>query len=1022
MNIGNKKSLALEDGEMVARQKSSVNGHFRMDLFPVYGYNEINLIYMKSYRKSTHSWASRRGGSWRSHVEKIRKTIRRWDKKTLTKNIILGGIALFLAGTIFLLGSFAWLSRDLPDPNQLTLRDVPQSTKIYDASGEVLLYEISGGENRTLVPLEELPEYIGHAVITAEDRSFYEHNGIDFRGIARALFFNVVTLDATGQGASTITQQLVKNAILSNEQTYTRKIKEMILAFALERRYTKDEILQLYINEIPYGSVNYGIEAAAQDYYGKAASELSLAEAATLAALPQAPTTYINNPDRLKVRRDWVLTSMVELEYLTQEEADIALAEESPLQFEENEISGLHFVLWVKEQLEEEYGERMVEQGGLTVITTLDADMQLIAEEAVENNRVERSETYGFNNSGLVAMDPDNGHIVSMVGSADYFDDDIQGQVNVTMRPLQPGSSFKPIIYTAAFEAGYTPNTIVWDALTNFGTSTGTYTPNNYNLETIGPVTLRKALQGSLNIPAVKVLYLIGVESGLDFAERLGYSTFEDRSRFGLSIVLGGAEVELLEHVTAYSVFANEGTLYEPVSILSVEDADGEMLQEWEEVAGEDALDGKYARMITNVLSDNNARAYAFGTGSYLQLGSRPVAAKTGTTNDYNDAWTIGYTPSLVAGVWTGNTDGTQMNRGSGGSSVAAPIWNEFMYGALADQPVEFFSPAEIPVTGKSMLDGKIPAQTVTIDKASGKLATDRTPESYQEEVSCGDYHTILTYVDRGDPLGPAPKNPERDGAYTSWEAGVQAWLTEHNENLEDGEVALEICEIPTEEDDVHVKANEPRINIESPDNKDEVARSFTAEVTGFAPRGIDRIEYAIDGTVIETTSNQKKANLSLPSWVTAGTHTLTVTVYDDVDNSNTDDIKIDVTEGATTEIGYTISNPFNGQTIEKTAPTYTMTLESSNAGNIAMLEVIATNLWTGASVTIDTVSGPGSFQSVQWALGDVAEYQITARATTTDGEVIDSSPITVTLSETGGDTGIDLTEGEGGTDTDGAE
>ncbi len=320
------------------------------------------------------------------------------------------------------------------------------------------------------------------------------------------------------------------------------------------------------------------------------------------------------------------------------------------------------------------------------------------------------------------------------------------------------------------------------------------------------------------------------------------------------------------------------------------------------------------------------------------------------------------------------------------------------------------------------MLDGKIPAQTVTIDKASGKLATDRTPESYQEEVSCGDYHTILTYVDRGDPLGPAPKNPERDGAYTSWEAGVQAWLTEHNENLEDGEVALEICEIPTEEDDVHVKANEPRINIESPDNKDEVARSFTAEVTGFAPRGIDRIEYAIDGTVIETTSNQKKANLSLPSWVTAGTHTLTVTVYDDVDNSNTDDIKIDVTEGATTEIGYTISNPFNGQTIEKTAPTYTMTLESSNAGNIAMLEVIATNLWTGASVTIDTVSGPGSFQSVQWALGDVAEYQITARATTTDGEVIDSSPITVTLSETGGDTGIDLTEGEGGTDTDGAE
>lgn len=981
-----------------------------MDLFTKSRYNARNSKPMKSYRKSSHSWASRHKSSWKAHVEKLLKKIKKWDKKTIIKNIVLGCIAIFLAGTIFLLGTFAWLSRDLPDPNQLTLRDVPQSTKIYDASGEVLLYEISGGEKRTLVPLDSLPEYIPQAVITAEDRKFYDHGGLDFRGIARALFFNVVTLDATGQGASTITQQLVKNAILTNEQTYTRKVKEMILAFALERRYTKDEILQLYMNEIPYGSVNYGIEAAAQDYYGKPAAELSLPEAATLAALPQAPTTYINNPDRLEVRRDWILQSMADLEYLTQEEADAAMAEESPLQFEEEEISGLHFVLWVKEQLEEEYGERMVEQGGLVVTTTLNSNMQLAAETAVKNNREARAETYGFNNSGLVAVDPNNGQILAMVGSADYFDDDIQGKVNVTMRPLQPGSSFKPIIFTAAFEQGYTPNTILWDSLTNFGTATGTYTPNNYNLEEIGPVTIRKALQGSLNIPAVKALYLIGVESGLDFAERLGYSTFEDRSRFGLSIVLGGAEVEMLEHVSAYAVFANEGTLYEPVSILRVEDSEGEVLQEWEEVEGEKVLDEKYARMISNVLSDNDARAFAFGTSSYLSLGGRPVAAKTGTTNDYNDAWTIGYTPSLVAGVWTGNTDGTAMNRGAGGSSVAAPIWNEFMRAALANQPIEGFTPPEIVKTGKAMLDGQIPAQTVTIDRASGLLATDRTPESYREEKSCGDYHTILTYVDRADPLGPEPKNPERDPAYASWEASVQAWLVEHNENLEDGEVALEVCEIPTETDDLHVAKNEPDITITEPNNNDKVDRTFTVAIDAEARRGVNRLEFAIDGTVIEITGNRSTAPLSLPSWIDVGKHTLSVTAYDDIDNAKTDEITIDVVEASADDIGYTISNPFSGQTIEKTGPAYTMTLESSNASNIALLEVIVTNLWTGASQTIGNVSSPGPFQSVEWTLGADAQYQITARATTTDGDTIDSAPITVTVQEPSGSGNVDLT------------
>jgi len=947
-------------------------------------------------RVTQHSWGSRKR-FWKNKLLGLTSGASKLDKRALAKNAVLAVIALALFGSIFTLGAFAWLSRDLPDPNSLSIREIPLSTKIYDNTGENLLYEIAGEEKRTLVTLDEIPQYVVWATLTAEDRKFYDHGGIDFKGIARAIFVDVITL-SRNQGASTITQQLVKNAILTNEKTFTRKFKELILAVALERRYTKDEIMQLYLNEIPYGSRNYGIQAAAETYFNKPAVELTLAESATLAAIPQATTYYLNNPDELKSRRDWILGDMAELGYITQEEADAAMGEDTSIDLEIEDTNATHFVLWVKEQLEEEYTTKEVEQGGLTVITTINYDMQVAAQEAIVNNYEARGELYGFNNSGLVALDPKNGHILAMVGSRDYSDDEIDGKINVTVQPLQPGSSIKPIIYAAGFEKGYTPDSILWDVVTTFPSSTGAYTPKNYDLGEHGPVTIREAIQGSLNIPAVKMIYLIGVDSAINFAEKLGYSTLADRSRFGLSMVLGGAEVTLLDHVSAYSVFASEGTYREPISILKVTDSNGEVLQEYEDNKGEQVVDANITRMMSNILSDDVARAPFFGGGSYLTLGTRPVAAKTGTTNDYNDAWTIGYTPSLVAGVWTGNTDGSEMNRGSGGSTVAAPVWNEFMKSALEGTAVEYFTAPEIPTTGKAILDGEIPSELVVIDKASGKLATDRTPESYREEKNCGEYHTILHYVIPSDPKGKVPEENERDSAYTTWETAVQNYITTYNDKLKDGEAPLEACEVPTEEDDLHIKANEPEIKIDSPEKNDDLSREFKVDIEAGAPRGISRIEYQIDGTTIKTSSSSSGVNITLPSWVNVGSHTLKVIAYDNIDNSSGDEVDINVTE-AGASASARITNPFSGQEIEMTGDAYTVVVEISNVSEVSALTLTANNLWTGASEIIHETSSPTSVNTILWTIAAEADYQITGTVVV-GGETIDIKPVLATATK----------------------
>jgi penicillin-binding protein 1C len=912
------------------------------------------------------------------------------------KNLVLLGIVAVFAGSLGILGLMAFVSRDLPNPNSLTERSVSQTTKIYDRTGEHVLYEIFGEENRTLKKIQEgfckddanlefdpngIPLFALQATIAAEDRKFCEHGGFDVKGFLRAVAQNLI---GNRVGGSTLTQQLVKNAILSNEKTITRKFKELILSVELERRYSKDEILQIYFNEIPYGSTYYGIESAAQNFFGKSVNELTLAQAATLAALPKAPTTYLNNPDRLQARRDYILGEMLELSYITQEEFDTATAQTTPVDVSITNIEAPHFVLYVKEQLEEKYGRSAVEEGGLRVITSLDYDLQTIAQEEVTNGVDANKERYGLTNSALVAIDPKTGQILAMVGSKDYFDDEIDGQVNVTTRLRQPGSSFKPIVYAKSFEVGYTPNTILWDVETTFPTVTGAYTPHNYDGGVRGPVHVRDAIQLSLNIPAVKMVYLIGVETALDFATSLGYSSFSDHSAFGLSLVLGGGEVKLLEHTAAYAVFANEGIKNETVSILKVEDANGDTLEEWKRREGKRVISENVTRMISNVLSDNAARAPVFGENSYLQLGDRPVAAKTGTTNDYKDGWLMGYTPSLAVGVWVGNNDSTAMNK-AGGSIGAGPIWNGFMKRAFENKPIETFTTPEIKTTGKAVLDGHTSSTSVVVDRASGKLTTEFTPDSFREERTYAQYHSILHYVDRNNPLGSAPEHPEDDPMYVPWEEGVRKWIEKRAQ--ETGKTILNETP-PTEKDDLHIPANFPSVRVTNPDNNDSINHSFEFSAYAEAPRGIARVEFYIDGQYLGSDSHDPfKLNAALPSSISRGAHTLKAIAYDDIDNAGSDTVSVRV-ESDASDAAFEILDPENGQTVGHTNETYIVVVTILDPENYRLVTVSAEALGSGRDTVVGQTLEPSSpFLTFEWILPSSGTWALSAKAISDDGD-----------------------------------
>lgn len=799
-------------------------------------------------------------------------------EKLFTKEglTLLGFFALGLL--VIIIGSFLWLSRGLPDPNKLIDRQVAESTKIYDRSGQTVLYEIHGEEKRTLVTLDQIPDNVRNATIAIEDKNFYHHKGFSLWAIFRSAITNIFTNSKAG--GSTLTQQFIKNAVFTTEKSYTRKIKELILSYRLEQKFSKDQILQMYFNEIPYGSNAYGIEAASQKYFGKDVKDITLPEAAILAAIVQSPSRYSPfgpNKDILIARQQYVLDLMAEQGMISKQEAESAKQAKLVFKDPSDNITAPHFVMHVKELLAEKYGEKTIEQGGLKIYTTLDTYKQQIAEEVVKRKALENEKKYRASNAALVSIDPKTGQVLAMVGSRDYFDKAIDGQVNVALQPRQPGSSIKPIVYATAFERGYTPNTILYDVVTNFSTSGAPYEPHNYNGKEYGPVSMKKALAGSLNTPAVKTMYLAGIDNVEKMTAKLGYSTLKDKDRFGLALVLGGGEVKLLEHANAFSAFAREGTLHPVSFILKVVDRNGQVLEEFKDEPTQ-VFDGNIAREINSVLTDNNERAYIFGAKNFLTLGNRPVAAKTGTTNNNRDAWTIGYTPSLVTGVWVGNNANTEMKAGADGSVVAAPIWNEYMRRVLGNDNIESFTPPTIAPSGKAVIDGGTPGETkVKIDKASGLLATDLTPASFVEEKTFQEVHDILYYVNKNDPRGPAPSNPASDPQFNLWESRVQAWAKRNNINT---------SAPPTEKDNVHIPENIPNFTVQNFAEGATLRKPFLSiGLLASAPRGVVRAEYSLDGAPLETVSVAPFGLERSIAGTSAGYHELSIKVCDDIDN-----------------------------------------------------------------------------------------------------------------------------------------
>ena len=802
------------------------------------------------------------------------------------KYLIGAFFVLSILGFFCSIAGFAYFAKDLPDPNKLLEREPIESTKIFDRTGEHLLYEIHGEQKRTMIDMNDLPDYIKNAVVSIEDDKFYTHHGIDIMGILRAAYRNMIS-GSKSQGGSTITQQLVKNAILTTEKTYSRKIKEAILSIEIERKFSKDDILQMYLNEIPYGSSVYGIEAASQHFFGKPAKDLTISETATLSSLPRATTYYSpygTHTDQLEARRLLVLKKMKEFQYITEDEYTQAV-EEKPIFSELGKgIFAPHFVMYIKEQLVEQFGENEVEQGGLKIYTTLDWDKQQIAEVAVEKGAINNESKYGAKNSALIAIDPKTGEILSMVGSRDYFDLENDGNVNVTLSLRQPGSSFKPFAYLTAFQKGYTPETVLFDVETDFND----YTPHNYDDTYLGPITMRSALQLSKNVVSVKTLYLAGERETFDLAKKLGISSLTDPERYGLSLVLGGGEVRLLDIVSAYGVWANDGVKNPVVSILKIEDRYGDIVLEAKN-SPQRILDSQYARMITDVLSDNEARTPAFGAWSKLYLGERPATAKTGTTNDARDAWTIGYTPSLVAGVWSGNNNNTPMKGHAGGSSAAAPIWNDFITKALEGTPIEEFVKPEEIVKENPILGGSIEDPTIyKIDKISQKLATPLTPEYLIEEKTLKRVHCILHYIDKDNPNGSVPENPSDDPQYENWENAVQIWGLE-NEYIE---------EIPIEYDDVHTAENQPNISITSPRDEQTLNIGTNIQITAdiFYRLKPKEINIFLDGQLIQSSSTfPLSTDILIPTSTSNGSHIIKTVIFDTVYNSAEDEVKINV-------------------------------------------------------------------------------------------------------------------------------
>ena len=654
-------------------------------------------------------------------------------RRMMKESLWLFGI--FAAGIIF--GSISIYFFDTPEVGNIASHPLYQTSIFYDRTGTHELYRFYDEENRTVLSHKEIPDSIRHATIATEDTRFYSHIGVDPLAVLRALKADIEA-GYIVQGGSTITQQLAKRLFLSTERTIDRKVREMFLAIKIERHTSKDDLLDLYLNAVPYGSNTYGIQGAAETFFGKNASELTIDESALLAILPNAPTSL--SPYKSKKNAELVARQKVALDkmhdqgYITEEEWRKAKETDvlAKLKPSRRQIFAPHFVFYVVNHLRAEIGEERLRTEGLRVITTLDYDLQTKAETTVALG-AKQNLSRGATNAALVALDPKTGQILTMVGSKDYFDESVDGNVNVTTQARQPGSSFKPIAYAAAFEQGFQPESPLYDIPTDFGPDgTGKrYIPRNYDNRFHGLLTMRQALSMSLNVPAVQTLSLAGVSYTINLAERMGITTLTQKNRYGLALVLGGAEVKPLEMAQAFSVFSQEGVLHPANPILRVADKDGKELTLEKNTGGKRVLDSEIARKINSILSDNQARTPTFGPNSPLAFPKNvQVAAKTGTTQNFRDAWTVGYTSSIAVAVWAGNNDNRPMREGSDGVFVAAPIWRAFMNEALKRFPETGFTPYTRIVNKEIASFPK----TIYIDKKTGREITEEEAKDLKKK------------------------------------------------------------------------------------------------------------------------------------------------------------------------------------------------------------------------------------------------------------------------------------------------
>lgn len=815
-------------------------------------------------KRMKNSQSHKQGLSRLHRIDEQRKRLK-WVKWIRIAALVLVGLVMLGIVMFFvLLGVYA---KDLPKAGEV-IRQTGYSTRIFDRHGEPLV-DLYADQNRSLVKIEDVPQYLRDATVAIEDKDFYRHKGFDPLVFLRAPYYLI--FEGRIVGGSTLTQQFVKKSVLTDERSFDRKFKQIIMSLAIERKYSKQEILEMYLNEVPYGGTAYGVGAAAKLYFNKSVSELSLLESAVLAGLPQRPSAYSplfgkkDDQGELlwQVRTKGVLRRMLEDKYLTQVAYDEAINGLDSLQFEKGQssFSAPHFVFYVKDKIEEMYGPEVVETGGLQVTTTLDLALHNQVQDIVAEE-IAKVTDLNITNGAAIVMDPKTGEIYSMVGSRNFNDTEIDGQFNVAVQGLrQPGSAIKPVVYLSLLQQGYNPATMMIDVPTTFqrNDQEKPYEPKNYDGKFRGPVSLRNSLGSSLNIPAVKALSVVGIESFLEQAYSMGLVTLqpteENFSRLGLSVALGGGEVHLIDLTSAYSSFANFGHRVEPVAILEVKDKSGKVLYSYKESAGVKVMDETDAFLIDNILADDTARAIAFGLNSKLNV-SPNVAVKTGTTNDQKDNWAIGWSQDVLVGAWVGNNDNTSMKTVASGISGATPIWQRVMLLALKNG----FTAEEWPVP-----DG---VAQVEVDVVSGYPAHDDYPKRF-EYVKTGTLpdppdpiHTKLKLCKGENKLATDAKivsgdyeekefvileehDPYSEDDKNRFQQAIDAWVAGTSDSRY--QPPTEYCADQTE---VVVKLDQPE------DKKTYDSEEIEVKVRADAGAGIEKIEIIVDGAVKESIDN----------------------------------------------------------------------------------------------------------------------------------------------------------------------